>query len=165
MTAFAETFPDILEQEAAFDSPPEERRGTTDLAGGLYRYRRAAERLQEYHTGSTEVFLSSAEEQELATVIQASLIAQEGIDRAVTTNPERAESLRQQYGHLLESGKAAEHKLVETNLRLAGFFARASMNIVPPKKKSGAAAQNNDIDPMSDETSDVDRQTRGGGDK
>lgn len=139
-----------FDQEVDFDVIPEEPRGTTEIASGLYRYLRAAKQLQEYHTGSTEVYLSSDEEQELASVIQATATAQAGIDKLRETDPKGAAQAAEKYGHLLAGGKAAEHKLVECNLRMAAFYARASMNILPGKKKT-AASEETSSDALTDD--------------
>lgn len=127
-----------FDQEAGFDTITEEElRGTSEIASGLYRYIRSAKQLQEHHTGSTETYLTAEEEQELATVIQATTTAQAGIDKLRETDPEGAARAEVQYSHLLAGGKAAQHKLIECNLRMAAFYARASMNIVPGKRKAG----------------------------
>jgi len=113
-------------------------RGTTEIASGYYRYHRAAKQLQESHTGSSERYLTAEEDQECARIIQAANAAQAGITALFETDPERALAERKRYAALIAAGTQAKHKLIETNLRFASYYARASMNIVPPKKSGKA---------------------------
>ena len=108
--------------------------GTTEIASGVYRYGRQARRLQVVHTGSAEVFLTQDQEQESATIILASTTAQAGIDELAKTDSEAAANESVRYAHLIAEGKKAEHKLIETNLRFAAYYARASMNIVQRRR-------------------------------
>ncbi len=78
--------------------------------------------------------MTAEEDQECARIIQAASAAQAGITALLETDPERALVERKRYTPLIAANVQAKHKLIETNLRFASYYARASMNIVVPKK-------------------------------
>lgn len=82
------------------------------------------------HTDDSEVFLTRAEEQELARVIEAGAKAELELSsgrRMYRPTIDRLEVIA-------AASKEAQHKLVECNMRFAAYYARASMGILKGNK-------------------------------
>lgn len=107
-----------------------ESHATSEIPGGYYRYGQQARRLQIEYTGSPDVYLDPSKEQEYAQIIETAAFAQKGLDELAATDEDRARTERERYEPLLAASVRAQHALIETNLRFAAHYARASMNIL-----------------------------------
>lgn len=127
----SEYFPDELFDEHETES------NSLEIASGLHRYRQGMSLAQAEHTGSADRFLSRPEEQECAVTIEAARRARDGIAELRERDSKRADLEQARFQKLLDAGKQAENRLVESNLRYAAYCARMSMNITSGEQ-SGA---------------------------
>lgn len=108
---------------------------TTRIAPASYD--RQVQEVLASHTGSRETYLSVEQEQELATLIQTGQTAQaerEELEAQIAAGPDMSSGQQESYFGLLarvRAGRNAERTLVECNLKLSAYLARASMNILP----------------------------------
>lgn len=149
-----------LNTESASETP----RNTTEIPSGYYRYREAAQRLQVEHTGSPDRYLDETKEQEFAQIIEAARFAEKGLAELTESDAERAMIEREKYEPLFEAASRAERTLVETNLRFAAYYARASMNILSPTKDGtgdrGQVGAYGDITRLRSRYADVEDRTQ-----
>lgn len=107
--------------------PPED----TELliATGLSRRTKLARRLLEFHTGDPELFLTAAEEQDLAKLIQDGLTSESFLENVSDKDRRKYQAQIDRFEASAQTGRDAQRQLIECNLRFAAYMARASMNI------------------------------------
>src|SRR5688572_5675304 len=104
------------------------------IPSGLGRGRTLAKHLLEHYTGEkNQKRISQEREQQLATIIQDGITAQEFLDKfrseATAAKQEEYASQMHQLEASVVTGREAERELFECNINLADSFARRSMNI------------------------------------
>lgn len=118
------------------------KQGSTRVAPASYD--RFVKEVQGIHTGSPEKFLPVEQEHELAVTIQDGLVADRELAELIEKTGVKAQKERL---HVLaarvKAGRQAERVLVESNLRLSSYLARASMNILPPGDREAFSAGDN----------------------
>lgn len=123
----------------ALDTPDTDlaavERGSTRVAPAAYD--RQAREILAFHTGSSETFLTIEQEHELAARIQEGHTARaerEALEAQIAAEARLSPKLKDQLFETLpktRAGREAERTLIECNLRLSSYLARASMNILP----------------------------------
>ena len=99
-----------------------------------YTYEDAIKRHLAEHTGSPETFLTTEQEQLLATIIQDGISAQAemaALEEALGQSETPAATLQAKYNSALQriqDGRKAEHVLIECYLGLSPYYARESMD-------------------------------------
>ncbi len=131
--------------------PPED----TELliATGFTRQTKLAKAVLEYHTGDPELFLTTAQEQELAKLVQDGVTSESFLENVTEGNRAKYPDQVARFEASAQAGRNAQHRLIECNLRFAAYYARASMNIIAPgpdEADRGGSAKGKRIGTFSD---------------